>query len=90
MRATHYQKRSAISKKDLIVGIDIGSRFHAVVIQDKEGQIIKSYEKIYNSRKGLDKLMREAGKEKKYIVFEAGNQLRWLARYFMKRKDADM
>ena len=44
MRATHYQKRNAICKKDLIVGLDIGSRFHAVVIQDKNGQIIKSYE----------------------------------------------
>lgn len=59
-----FEKREQIGKKDLIVGIDIGSQFHAVVFQNKQGLILKAYEKIYNNRNGFEYLIREIEKQK--------------------------
>lgn len=47
-------RRKKISSKSLILGIDIGSAFHSVVFQNKEGMILEALEKVYNSRKGFD------------------------------------
>jgi len=53
------EKRKAIKKGSLILGIDIGSKFHAVVFQNRDGELLKAHEKIYNSRKGFDFLDKE-------------------------------
>jgi len=47
-------RRKIISSKSLILGIDIGSSFHSVVFQNKEGYILDKIEKVFNSRKGFD------------------------------------
>lgn len=72
-----FAKRERIGLKDLLVGIDIGSKFHAVVFQNKQGLILKSYEKIYNNRNGFEYLVREIekmlkgkGLRKAHIGFE--------------------
>ena len=57
-----FEKREQIGKKALIVGMDIGSQFHAVVFQNKQGLILKAYEKIYNNRNGFEYLVREIEK----------------------------
>ena len=47
-------KRQQIKKKTLVLGIDIGSAFNAVVFMNKEGNILGKYPKVYNSRGGFD------------------------------------
>ena len=48
-----------VKPTDLIVGIDIGSKFHAVVFQDFRGVALNSFDKIYNNRRGFEYLVRE-------------------------------
>lgn len=47
-------RREMISNKSLIIGLDIGSSFHSVVFQNKEGYVLDKIEKVFNSRKGFD------------------------------------
>ncbi len=54
-----YEKRQKIKKDDLIIGMDIGSKFNSVVFHNKEGLILKSYAKVYNSRQGFNFLYNE-------------------------------
>lgn len=49
-------KRNAISRDSLIIGIDIGSKFHSVVFQNKEGIVLDAVEILYNNKKGFDYL----------------------------------
>jgi transposase len=48
------EKRQRISNKTLVIGIDIGSKFNAVCLMDKEGSVLGRYPKVYNSRRGFD------------------------------------
>jgi len=71
------QKKQAIKKGDLVLGIDIGSKFHAVVFQDSEGRILKSFERIYNSERGfkylkseITKVMQRHGLKRVHVGFE--------------------
>jgi hypothetical protein len=58
MRMRNYtkqiEKRQKIANRTLVVGIDIGSKFNAVCLMDKEGEVLGRYPKVYNSRKGFD------------------------------------
>lgn len=56
------EKRQALSEDSLLVGIDIGSAFHAIVLMNKAGEILKEYPKIYESRKGFEYLLSEIRK----------------------------
>jgi transposase len=49
-------RKKEITIKSLIVGIDIGSEFHSVVFQNKDGMILDSINILYNSRRGFDYL----------------------------------
>jgi len=50
------ERRKMLKDDSLIIGIDIGSLFHSVVFQNKEGYILDKIEKIYNTRKGFNYL----------------------------------
>jgi transposase len=43
-------KRQRISKATLIVGVDIGKAFNALGFMDKNGNVLGSCAKLYNSR----------------------------------------
>ncbi|MCK9362118.1 MAG: IS110 family transposase [Syntrophales bacterium] len=44
-----------ISKATLIVGVDIGKTFNALGFMDKNGNVLGSCAKLYNSREGFEK-----------------------------------
>jgi transposase len=48
------EKRQRIKKSTLVAGIDIGCEFNALVLMNKEGEVLGRYPKIYNSRKGFN------------------------------------
>lgn len=62
----------------IYVGLDVSSREFVVHAIDERKK--KIYEgAIAPSREGLRKLVKELGSEKKLMVFEAGNQTKWMA-----------
>jgi transposase len=50
-------KRQRIRKVVLIVGVDIGKAFNAVGFMDKEGNVLGSCMKPYNSREGFEEFI---------------------------------
>lgn len=50
-------KRQRIRKATLIVGVDIGKAFNAVGFMDKEGNVLGSCAKLYNSREGFEEFI---------------------------------
>jgi len=48
------ERRQKITKATLIVSLDIGSEFNAMVLMNKSGEVIGRYPKIFNSRKGFE------------------------------------
>jgi len=58
-------RKEAVKGDDLILGIDIGSRFHAVVFQSSDGKVLRSFEYIYNSERGFSYLVTEIEKARK-------------------------
>jgi len=48
------ENRKNIKRTTLIVGVDIGSKFNAVVLMNKAGEVLEKHPKVYNSRKGFD------------------------------------
>ncbi len=57
-------KRQRIKQTTLIVGMDIGSKFNAMVLMNKEGKVLGRYPKIFNSRKGFDYFLEVVEKKK--------------------------
>jgi len=47
-------RRQRISKKTLIVGVDVGNVFNALGFMDKDGNVLGSCAKLYNSREGFE------------------------------------
>lgn len=79
----NYKQRGAIM---LYVGLDISSKSFQVYALN-ERKKVKMDSSIEPTKNGLKGLLANLGKEKKYIVFEAGNQLKWIALYLKKKKD---
>ena len=50
-------KRQRIRNTTLIVGVDIGNAFNAVGFMDKEGNVLGSCAKLYNSREGFEQFV---------------------------------
>ncbi|MCK5615007.1 transposase [Candidatus Pacearchaeota archaeon] len=48
------ERRQKIQNSTLVVGVDIGSKFNAVALMNKDGEVLGTYPKIYNSRKGFN------------------------------------
>jgi transposase len=62
----------------IYLGMDISSKSFVVHAINEKKQVIFSGE-IEPTRYGLKKLMKGLGEEEKLVVFEAGNQLKWIA-----------
>jgi transposase len=60
------------------VGMDISSKSFVVHALDEKKRVVKR-EEIEPTRSALRKLCRELGPEPKLVVFEAGNQMKWIA-----------
>jgi transposase len=70
----------------IYVGMDVSSKSFVVhAINDRRRVVFKGA--VEPSREGLGKLMRRLGEETKLVVFEAGNQMKWIALWFKGRKD---
>jgi len=50
-------RRQRIKKTTLIVGVDIGNAFNAVGFMNKEGNVLGSCAKLYNSREGFEQFI---------------------------------
>lgn len=62
----------------IYIGIDISSKSFVVhAINEKKKVVFK--EEIKSTRSGLKKMIDKLGKQTKLVVFEAGNQLKWIA-----------
>lgn len=48
------ERRQKIRNTTLIVGVDVGSKFNAVALMNKAGEVLGAFPKVYNSRKGFD------------------------------------
>lgn len=87
------EKRQRIKSTALIVGVDIGKEFNAVTCMNKEGEVLGSHPKVYNSRAGFEYFVRIVDEAKgKYGLKEVligleptGHYWRKLA-YFAKTK----
>jgi transposase len=73
----------------IYVGMDISSKSFVVhAINDKKAVVFKG--EIPPTRPGLKKLLGELGPQKKLVVFEAGNQLKWIALTLKQRRDVQL
>lgn len=50
-------KRQRISKRTLIVGVDVGKAFNAVGFMNKDGNVLGGCAKLYNSREGFERFI---------------------------------
>ncbi len=60
------EKRQKIKKTTLVVGLDIGSKFNAMGLMNKDGEILGRYPKVFNSRRGFEyfsKVVKETKKK---------------------------
>ena len=51
-------KRQRISSTSLVVGVDVGKVHNAVGFMNKEGKVLGSCAKAYNSREGFEQFMK--------------------------------
>jgi transposase len=51
-------KRQRIRSTTLVVGVDIGNAFNAVGFMNKQGKVLSSYAKLYNSRDGFEQFVK--------------------------------
>jgi transposase len=51
-------KRERINRATLVVGVDIGNAWNAVGFMDKEGNVLGSCAKLYNSREGFEQFVK--------------------------------
>jgi transposase len=62
----------------IYLGMDVSSKSFVVHAINERKQLVYSGE-IEPTKYGLQKLIKELGEEEKLVVFEAGNQLKWIA-----------
>jgi transposase len=62
----------------IYVGMDVSSKSFVVHALDEKKRVVKK-EEIAPTRNALRKLCSEIGVESKLMVFEAGNQMKWIA-----------
>ena len=51
-------KRERINRATLVVGVDVGNASNAVGFMDKEGNVLGSCAKLYNSREGFEQFVK--------------------------------
>lgn len=73
----------------IYVGMDVSSKSFVIHAID-ERKKVKMAKEIQVTREGLRKMVEELGREKKVIVFEAGNQMKWIAQTLKKMDGVDV
>jgi transposase len=73
----------------IYVGMDVSSKSFVVHVINERKKVVYRGE-IAPSREGLAKLLKALGNESKLVVFEAGNQLKWIALWFKRRQDVHL
>lgn len=73
----------------IYVGIDVSSKSFVVHAVNDKKRIVFSGE-ILPTKPGLSGLMKTLGPQTKRVVFEAGNQMKWMALWFTRRKDVHL
>jgi transposase len=68
----------------LYVGIDLSSKSFVVHAIDERKRVVLRSE-VAASREGFRRVVRELGPGAKLVVFEAGNQLKWVADFWKKQ-----
>ncbi len=51
-------KRQRIRRSSLVVGVDVGKTYNAVGFMNKEGKVLGSCAKLYNSREGFEQFLK--------------------------------
>ena len=74
----------------IYIGIDISSKEFIVHAVNGKKKVVLRGEKIKPTRQGLKRMLDSLGSEQKVVVFEAGNQLKWIALYLKSRKDIEL
>ena len=69
----------------IYVGMDISSK-DFMIYATNERKVVKFKGSISPTRKSLKDLVVALGLEKKIFIFEAGNQMKWIADFFKKEK----
>jgi hypothetical protein len=54
------EKRQRIRSTSLVVGVDVGKAYNAVGFMNKEGKVLGSCAKVYNSREGFEQFLKMA------------------------------
>ena len=67
----------------IYVGMDVSSKSFVIHAVNERKKIVMQKE-IVPTREGLRKMVEELGSEKKVVVFEAGNQMKWIAETLKK------
>jgi hypothetical protein len=73
----------------LYVGIDLSSKSFVVHAINERKRVVLQTE-VPASREGLRRLLRELGPGAKLVVFEAGNQLKWVADFWKRQEGVRM
>lgn len=67
----------------MYVGMDVSSKSFVIHAINERKKVVMAKE-IQPTREGLRKMAEELGKETKLVVFEAGNQMKWIAQTLKK------
>jgi transposase len=73
----------------IYVGMDISSKSFVVHAIDSKNKIVFKGE-IKPTRQGLHQMIKQLSRQRKLVVFEAGNQLKWIALELKKIKGVDL
>ena len=73
----------------IYIGIDVSSKSFVIHAIDGRKKLVFKGE-ILPEKRTLLKFLKELGDEPKYVVFEAGNQMKWIAQALLKVEDVTL
>lgn len=73
----------------IYVGMDVSSKSFVIHAID-ERKKVKMAKEILPTREGLRKMIEGLGRERKVVVFEAGNQMKWIAQTLQKLEGVEI
>ncbi len=73
----------------IYIGIDVSSKSFVIHAIDGRKKVVFKGE-ILPEKRPLLKLLKDLGDEPKYVVFEAGNQMKWIAQALLKVEDVTL
>ena len=74
----------------IFVGMDVSSKEFMVHAIRGNKKVVANTMAIRPDRSGMDVFLNSLGREKKYLVMEAGNQLKWIGLHLKTRKDVEL